>query len=50
MKEIWSVFNGDTFDRIVLRGWWIYRQEAYLVRPGVVGWRDVPFFRRRKTP
>lgn len=49
MKEIWAVYNGDVFDRIVLRGWWIYRQECFMnVETGRVSWRDVPFFRKRK--
>jgi hypothetical protein len=48
-REIWAVFNGDVFDRIVLRGWWIYRQECFMnVETGQVSWRDVPFFRKRK--
>ena len=48
IRVIWSVFNGEQFDRIVLRRWWIYRQECYLVRSAVIGWRDVPMFRRAK--
>lgn len=51
MREIWAIFNGDLFDRIILRGWWIYRQECFMdVETGRVSWRDVPFFRKRKSP
>lgn len=50
-REIWAIFNGDLFDRIVLRGWWIYRQECFMnVETNKVTWRDVPFFRKQKSP
>ena len=48
-REVWSIFSVDLFDSIVIRGWWIYRQQCFMnVETGAVTWRDVPFFRRKK--
>lgn len=48
---IWAIYNPDNnlFDRIVIRGFWIYRQQIFPldIYPGFQ-WRDVPMFKRRK--
>lgn len=49
MRELWAVFNGDLYDRIVWRKWWFERQECYL-HEGRACWRKVPFFRPKKEP
>lgn len=50
VKEVLAVFNGELFDRIVIVGWRIKRQECFMnVETGIVSWRDVPFFRKKKV-
>lgn len=51
---IWTVFNPEreVFDRIVLRNWWVYREEVFVVGCGghrQARWRVVPLF-RKKSP